>query len=249
MGNVASIAMSFALFGIALLIIWWATNDGTTMSMLLALAGIGILSLAIMLFFFSPSRLIRDEVCDSMVVSSVLSLNGMLSSLLVGQTGIYAPARGERVIKVFIPASSVGEEEIGKLNPGVEVFDVKGPVKGISLTPPGSGLFMNAVEMGAVFTREGLESEIKDVLENGMELVSSLSVAREGDRIAVSMRGMANMGLCRSIRRTDPAICTRMGCPICSSIACMLVAGTGKKVRIESVEEKGNSLTVTYRLF
>jgi hypothetical protein len=60
---------------------------------------------------------------------------------------------------------------------------------------------------------------------------------------------MANAGLCSSIRNIDPAICTRMGCPICSSIACMLVSGTGRKVRIEKVEDTGKALIVTYRLF
>ncbi len=248
-GNIASIAMAFALFGAVLLIIWWATNDGSTMSMLMALSGIGIISLAIMLFFFSPSTYIRDDVCDSMVATDVLSLNSVLSSLLVSASGIYVPVGKEGTIKVFIPASNLGDGDISKLSPGVEVFDVRGPIKGLSLTPPGYGLFRNAVDMGAIFTLEGLESEIKDVMENGMELVSSLSVVRQGDSVIVSMRGLASAGLCRSIRKADPAACTRMGCPICSSIACMIVSGTGRKVKIEKIEDAGKMLIATYRLF
>jgi hypothetical protein len=247
-GGISSVAMAFALFGLILLIMWWATNDGSAMSMLMALSAIGIILLAIMLFFFSPYTYIRDDVCDSMMVSNLLSLNSMLSSLLVSQPGIYAPVGNDGAIKVFIPASSLGDEGVSRIRPGVEVFEARGDIKGISLTPPGYGLYKNAVDMGAVFTQEGLESEIKDVLENGMEL-ASVSVSSDGDRVAVSIRNMANAGLCSSIRNIDPAICTRMGCPICSSIACMLVSGTGRKVRIEKVEDTGKALIVTYRLF
>ncbi|AFD00167.1 hypothetical protein Mtc_1413 [Methanocella conradii HZ254] len=247
-GGMSSIAMAFALFGAVLLIMWWATNDGSTMSMLMALSAISIILLSIMLFFFSPYTYIRDDICDSMMVSNLLSLNSMLSSLLVVQPGIYAPVGNDGAIKVFIPASSLSDEDVSGISPGVDVFYTRGSVKGISLLPPGYGLFRNAVEMGAVFTGEGLEGEIKDVLENGMEL-ASLSVSNEGDRVTVLMRNMANAGLCNSIRKADPAICTRMGCPICSSIACMLVSGTGRKVRIEKVEDTGKALMVTFRLF
>ncbi len=247
-GGISSIAMAFTLFGAILLVMWWATNDGSSMSMLMALSAIGIILLAIMLFFFSPYKYIRDDVCDSMMVSSLLSLNSMLSSLLVSQPGIYAPVGDSGAIKVFIPASSLGDEDVSRIKPGVEVFEARGDVKGISLIPTGYGLYRNAVNMGAVFTQEGLEGEIKDVLENGMEL-ASLSISREGDRVIVSMRSMANAGLCSSIRKADPAICTRMGCPICSSMACMLVSGTGRKVKIEKVEDTGKALMVTYRLF
>jgi len=237
-------AIVFAVFGLLLLALWLATNDGSSMSMFLALAGIGIIALAIMLYFFMPSRYLRDDVSDATAISSVLALNKVLSSMLVGTGGIYTNNNG--LVRVFIPITPV--TDIGTLSPGVEVFDVKGTAKGISLVPPGNGLFRLAAGMGGVFTREGLESEIKDVMENGMELASSVGVRQDGDNIMITLAGMANGGMCRSIRESDPDVCTRTGCPVCSFLACMAVAGTGQKVRIEKVEESDRVLNITLRL-
>jgi len=102
--------------------------------------------------------------------------------------------------------------------------------------------------MGAAFTQEGLEGEIKDVMENGLELASTVDVRRDGDVITISMAGMANKGMCRSIRSEDPDVCARTGCPVCSFLACMAAAGTGKNVRIEKVEGSDSVLNITLRL-
>lgn len=244
--RVKAAALVFFIFGLVLMALWLATNDGSSMSMFLVLAGIGIISLAIMLYFFTPSRYLRDDVSDAAAISGVLSLNKLLSSMLVGTGGITSSNNG--LIRVFIPISSIDEKSMISLSPGVEVFDVKGPAKGISLAPPGLGLYQLASGMGAVFTQEGLESEMKDILENGMELASSVSVRRDGDIISIALFGMANEGMCRSIRSGDPDVCARTGCPICSFLACMAASGTGKKVRIEKAGESGKALNITLRL-
>jgi hypothetical protein len=245
--RITAIAAAFALLGIALLGLWLLTNDGSSMSMLLSMAGIGIISLSVMLYFFSPSNYLRDTVCDAMAISDIMTINKVLSSLLVESAGIYIPG-SDGVVKVFIPVSRPGENEIGLIRPGTDVFDVKGPVKGISLSPPGYGLFQHAVGIGAVFTPEGLESEVKDVIENGLELAASASVKREGGQVMVSLRDLVSHGMCRSIRAADPNVCMRTGCPICSFVACMIASGTGKKARLKSVNAGDRTINLTYEL-
>lgn len=239
-------AVALAVFGALVLALWLATNDGSAMSMLLALAGIGVVALAIMLYFFTPSRFLRDDVCDASSMSGVISLNGVLASMLVGTAGVHA-ARGE-MVRVFIPIARADAADLARLRPGVAVFDVAGPVKGISIVPPGLGLFRLATGMGAAFTHEGLEGEIRDVMESGMELASSAAVRRDGDAITVSLRGMANSGLCRSIRESDPGICTRTGCPVCSFIACMVASGTGRNVQLDGARESDGVISLGFRL-
>lgn len=241
-------AFTFAILGIMLLALWFATKDDTSTSMLLFLAGIGIISLSIMLIYFSPSRYVTDAVSDSMAISGVLSLDRMLSSLLVDPGGIYMPPGKEGLLKVFIPISRLEQKDIDLLDLSVNVFEVKGPVKGISLTPPGYGLYQHASGMGAVFTPDGLESEMKDVMENGLELASSMNIKRSDDQITIILSGLTNEGLCHSIRKTDPVVCTRVGCPVCSLMACMIVSGTGKKARIEKIDAKERTLTVVFKL-
>lgn len=237
-----------ALFGFIVLGFWLLTNNGSTESMLLSIAGISIVALAIMLYAFSPSRFLRGDVSDAISVTSILSLNKVLSSLLIEPRGIYIPSTQGGAVKVFIPLKAVDEKVLAQVSPGSGVFNVNGPVKGIALQPPGLGLFLYAQRMGAVFTTEGLDSGIRDVLENGMELASSVSVKPGADRFLVSMRDVANRGLCEAIRREDPMICTRMGCPVCSCVACMIAEGTGRRVRIGNVSVNGKNIEVTYEL-
>jgi hypothetical protein len=237
-----------ALFGFIVLGFWLLTNNGSTESMLLSMAGISIIALAIMLIVFSPSRFLRGDVSDAMSLSSIISLNKVLSSLLIEPRGIYMPSSHGGTLKIFIPLKNVDEKDLVQVSPGSGVFNVNGPVKGITLQPPGFGLFAYAKRMGAVFTTEGLDSGIKDVLENGLEMASSVSVKPGNDRFLVSMRDVTNRGLCDMIRREDPAICTRMGCPVCSCVACMIAEGTGRRVRIANVNVNGKNVDVTYEL-
>jgi hypothetical protein len=241
-------SIALALLGALLFGFWLYTNDGSAMSMLLLMAGVTLLSVAAMLYFFTPSRYLREEVSDAISVSSIVSLNRVLASLLIEPRGIYMPSAFGGALKIFIPLKDIDEKDIAQITPGSGVFNVNGPVKGITLQPPGFGLFAYAQRIGAVFTTEGLDSGIKDVLENGLELASSVSVKPGSDRFLVSMRDMTNRGLCDAIRREDPAICTRMGCPVCSCVACMIAEGTGRRVRIANVNVNGKNVDVTYEL-
>lgn len=246
--HVIGTSLALALLGALVTGFWLITNDGSTTSMLLLLAGISLLALSVILFFFSPSRYLRDDVSDALGLSNTLALHKVLSSLMVQSKGVYISDGPHGPVKVFLPLSALDGGEVASIVPGSGVFNVAGPIKGISLVPPGYGLFRYAVRIGAVFTDEGIENEIKDVMERGMELASSVNVKREGDRVVVSLRSIVNQGMCRSIRSEDPGICLRTGCPICSFAACMVSAGTGKKVRLDHVSVNGGTIHLTYEL-
>jgi hypothetical protein len=224
-------------------------NDGSTMSMLLLIAGTSIVSLSIMLYFFSPSVYLRSEVCDAMSLSNTMSIDNILTSLLVESSGIYVPA-DDALIRVFIPLSSkTSASDISSIGVENEIFKVSGhSVKGIYLIPPGYGLFKYSRSIGAVFTQEGLENEIKDVVENGLELASRVTVKREGDHVMVSLGNIANISLCQAIRKENPGICSQIGCPVCSFIGCMVVSGMGRKARIVSAGAEDHIIKVTFEL-
>ncbi len=241
-------SLALALLGALVIGFWFITNDGSVMSMLIILAGISVLTLSAILFFFSPSGYLRDDIADAICLSNTLTLNKVLSSLMVESKGIYVPGGQTGTIKVFLPLSRLNDLELASIVPGSNVFNVSGPTKGISIAPPGYGLFQHAARTGAIFTEEGLENEIKDVLERGMELASSVNVKREGSQVRVSLRGIVNHGMCSSIRAEDPGICLQMGCPICSFVACMVAAGTGKKVMLEHVSVDKRTIHLTYGL-
>ena len=224
------------------------TNDGSVVSMLLLLCGLALLTISIMLWFFSPSRYLRSEVVDAMVMSNALNINDMVSSLLISSRGVYIPASQAGATKVFLPLSSSSSSVTDvSIAPG-QVFSVTGSAKGITLTPPGYGLFAYSRRIGALFTEEGMENEIRDIMENSLELASGVSVKRDGDKVYITMKDIANREMCSSLRKENPLICVQAGCPICSLLGCMVVDATGRKARVESVKAEGKTISLTYEL-
>ena len=241
-------AIFLAALGIIVLAIWAVTYDPSNqMSMLLFLAGIGVLVVALLLYFFSPARFVRDDVCDAMAISDVMTLNKVMGSLMIESRGIYTPAAKAGITRLFIPLSS-NAVDISNIEQGPGIFNNKGPVKGLSIIPPGHGLFLYSMKIGAAFTDEGLDNEIRDVLVNGLELAAEASVKREGGLVVVAMRDIVNKGLCSSIRAEDQSVCTRTGCPICSFVACTVATGTGKNTRIKDIQVDGKLVKATFEL-
>lgn len=238
-----------SLIGIAILVFWYLTKSGSAMSMVVFLAGITLLSLAVLLYFMSPARFLRAEVSDGEVLGNTTNVGKILSGMLIEAKGVHVPASQAGELKVFIPASD-GQRipfEAMKASGGIFILPKDG-ARGILLNPPGYGLMRQARQIGISFSDAGLENELKDVLEKGMELASVATVKRTGDEVHVSLTNLANTGLCQSIRKEQPGLCTQIGCPICSFIACAIVEGTGFPVRIKTITVEGNVLRTTFEL-
>ena len=216
--------------------------------MLILLAGITVISLAILLYFLSPARFLRAEVADAMALSSVTNIEKVLKSLLVESPGVYIPAAQAGATSLLIPVSGkIDQSGMRQAASGIFIQPGTG-AGGLMLEPPGYGLLAYVMGIGASFTDEGLESEVRDALENSLELAGNVTVKRQGDDILVSMRDLANSGMCAAIRKGHPGICMQAGCPVCSFVACAIAEGTGRMVRIERVSVKGRTLNATFKL-
>jgi hypothetical protein len=243
-------AIVLAAFGSTLLIVGFSLNHESRASLLLMLSGIGAIAVAIIFFFFSLYRYIRSDVCDSMLVSNALSLGRILSYLNPASNAVYCPISADSV-SAIIPISVDIDSGVAKeifAKDGVSINIDGSETRGILLTPPGNGIFSNALGIGAHFSPGSLENSIKDVVENGLELASTVSVRREDGRLYVAMENIANWGMCRSIRMEDDRICGMVGCPICSSISCMVASGIGRNVRVEKLSADGGRIELIYEI-
>lgn len=243
-------AVGIAIIGIVVLGIWAISRDASATSMLMFLTGISVICIGLIMYYLSPYRHIRSEVCDAISISNVTNLNKVLSSLLIASKGIYLPAGQGGHTKVFIPVSAeIGFEGPDDLATTTGIFSFSGKrVNGIVLEPPGQGLLTYSWNMGAMFTADGLEHEIKDLLENGLEIASKVNVFIDDNTVRVTMERVAIEGMCASVRREDPALCEQIGCPLCSFIACIVADGTGRKARIEKIIADRGKIDLTVEL-
>ena len=241
-------AIALFVLGLAVVALWALTNTGQTMSMLILLAGVTVIALALLLYFLSPARFLRAEVADALALSGTANLKRVLDAMLVEAPGVCVPSARAGTTRLFIPVSGALDPASVPRATGGTFITREAGTPGIMLEPPGYGLLAYMRQIGATFTDEGLENEVRDALENSLELASGVVVRREGDAITVSMRDLANAGMCAAVRKERPGTCTQTGCPVCSFVACAIAEGTGRMVRIKGVEFKDKVLNVSFSL-
>lgn len=240
-----------AILGLCVLAAGLATNNGSLLSALLPLAGICILTFAIMFWFFTPSRELRSEVCDALAVADSITINGLLATMPIKSNGVYVPSGQIGKTKVFLLLSDEsGDNPMPEVtgNEGITMIE-GGQTNGIYVTPPGEGLLEHAKALGASFNPEYMEKEMRESMVDALELASDLRIRRDGDHVSVALYNIANKGLCQALRKEEPEACARLGCPVCSFAGCMVAESTGKKTRINGVDVSGDRILLTYDLF
>jgi hypothetical protein len=220
----------------------------SNMSLLLLLAGIAVVVLAILLYFLSPARSLRTEVADALALSGTENVEKLLASLLIDARGVYVPSAQAGATRLLIP---VGGTPAGAGLPNADGgFFVRpgGSDGGVLLEPSGYRLLAHLREIGATFTPEGLENELKDALENSLELAGRVAVRRAGNEVHVTASDLANAGMCATIRKERPGACTQIGCPVCSLMACAIAEAARRRVVLDRVSVEGRTLSATFRL-
>lgn len=238
-----------AAIGLIVFILGYITDNGSTLSAILMLAGVCVLSFSIMFYFFSPRRELRSEVYEAASIPSALAIVDVLSAIHIESNGVYVPASRTGRSRVFLPISdndfgsiSVISGQVGKV--------VAGPSgsSGIYITPPGEGLLEYARSIGANFYPDGLEKVVQDLLVNGTELATRAHIRRDGDRVTVTMYNIAYKEMCNAIRRKNPSLCLWIGCPVCSFAGCMVAESANMNARVDGVDVHGDEVKVTYKL-
>lgn len=248
LGRINWALVVLVIFGILLIWASFLENVSSQLAITMALAGISITAASILYFFVSPSRLIDSEVSDAMSLSNAVLVNTLLEPLIGDAKGVYIPSSAIGVTQVLIMTQ---DSEFSKayLDKAASVTGINtGNNSCIFITPPGYGLYSYVESLGASFTHEGLEDQIRDVLVNGLELAPSAEVSYIQGSVQVRINGLSDSPLCKAMRQTGERACKLVGCPICSFIACMVVEGTGMRAMVSNVKLDESAVILTYRL-
>lgn len=237
--KVGYIFLSFGIIALALSIIY--------NSSILAFIGLGLTLWGGLFLFIKPVRYVKANLLDSTAISSLTAIDKILTELDYHGKGIYLPPRRlkeRKEVVIFVPKKKrilipqPKEVAQGKvfINPD-----------GIYLPPLGQGLLtLYEKELGTDLTKVNLNylrTNLPKLLIEDLELLEDLEISTHQDSVHVKMIGSVYESLCNQVRN-HTNICSRLGCPLCSSIACALAKATGKAVVIERNEPSTDGKTV-----
>jgi hypothetical protein len=225
-----------------------------TSSPILAFIGLGLAFWGILLLYIKPTKYIKNELLDTTTISSLTNIDKLITDLKYNGKPIYISPRTLKELKasvVFISATSETTlpptEEISK-----EKIFLKNP-NGLRLTPPGLALAsLIEKEMGTDLSTadiDYLQNNLAKVLIEDLEIAEDFEMEINDDAIHIKIKRPIYRDLCNQVRKLQN-ICPNIGCPLCSSIACMLTRATGKPVIIEKAEssQEGTIIDIFYRV-
>jgi len=217
-------------------------------SSILAFIGLGLTFWGALLLFIKPTKYVKANLLDSTALSSLKTIDQIITDLNYKGKAIYLPPRYLKETKggtVFIPskkdliippAEEVAEEKVFLKNP-----------QGICLTPPGLSLAnLYEKELGKDFAKldlNYLQNNLPKLFIEDLEMAEDLEINIEDNMIQVKITRSIYKDLCNEVRKL-PKICGSLGCPLCSSIAIVLTRATGKAVIIEKTEVPKDGKTI-----
>jgi len=222
-------------------------------SSILAFIGLGLTLWGSLFLFVKPTKYVKLNVFDSTTLSSLKNIDKILTELNYQGQGIHLPPRHLKELKegvVFVPMNKgtliPREEDVAKEKICMNL-------DGICLTPPGQGLLnLYEKELGTDLSKTNLNylrNNLPRLLVEDLEILEAFEINEQDDKVYVKMKGSVYQGLCNHLRN-NAKICSRLGCPLCSSIACALAKVIGKAVILESSEllSDGKTVETWYRL-
>jgi hypothetical protein len=205
-------------------------------SSILAFIGLGLALWGGLFFFIKATKYVKVSVFDATIMSSLLAIDKTLTELNIQGQGVYFPPKDFKKKNVFVVVPLKGQRYMPKAETLAEgkVFLNS---KGICLIPPGQGLMnLYEKELRKDFSKRDLNyltNKLPKALIENLEILEDIEIKKQDEDIVyVKMKGTFHAGLCKQFRGYRGI--ARLGCPICSSLACALVKATDEAVTIKS---------------
>ena len=202
-------------------------------STVLAFIGLGLTFWGVLLLFIRPRKYVRSDLMDSTALSSLTTIDRVITDLGYSEKGIYIPASNPEKTVVFIPSQPL------KTIPKAEEIErqtfVKDP-NGIVMVPPGlelANLFER--ELGVQLSKcslETLSERLPKLLIEDLEMVQDVQMQVDGNNVHFTFVESIYSDFCMALSASTK-VCSSLGCPICSAMACVLAQATGKPIAFE----------------
>jgi hypothetical protein len=214
-----------------------------------AFIGLGLTFWGALLLFIKPSGYLKAELMDSALLSPIMMTDRMLGELGYSGNGIYMRDNKQESF-VFVPAENTAEIPTSSQ---LERNIFLASPKGVILPPPGQSLanFLEEELGGRLTIRElaSLQGRLAKVLIENLEIAKDFEMQLEAGQVRFRFIESAYASLCRELM-DKTRICSTIGCPLCSAMACILTASTQRPIAFEgeTLSENQRVMEAKYRI-
>lgn len=239
-----AISLAILLYGIGTVsLIYSVFLESTVFTFI----GLGLTFWGALLLFIRPQKYVRSDLLDSTALSSLKTVDHVMTELGYNQKGVYIPSSNPEKVVAFIPSEPLTNipkpEEIEK-----QTF-INNP-RGVIIIPPGIEL-ANLIESRLKLEKrsiENLKEQLPKLLIEDLEIFQDFYMQLDGNTVHIKFAESIYSDLCKKLQDTN--ICSSIGCPICSAMACILAKASGKPVIFEkdSRSPDGKTTDSWYRI-
>lgn len=217
---------------------------------IMAIAFIGLtLSLwGILFLLVLPESYVKKEVMDSISSSSLQAIDQIISELNLEGKTMYMPFQKELYLKYDLEFQNefvyVSKKNAPIRDTVMQAFMKNG--EGLRLNPTGLGL-ANIIQEKSRQQFQNLDLHslpdiLPPIITRELGIADKFEMEIKENEVYIKITKPITKKLCEGIKHLSPNV----GCPICSSIACILTRATRKPLTIEKCVLKNNVIEAQF---
>jgi len=243
--KIGLVLLSFGTSGMVLSMVY---GSSVLAFISLTLALWGLLFLRVL-----PAKYVKSEVMDCMTSSSLSAINQIIEDSKVQGRAIYIPVPRE----LYLPYTLGVRNEfvfISKRNVNIETaleHALMRKPRGLRLIPPGLAL-ANLMEKRTNLDFHNLDLNsiteiLPSIIAHDLEMTHEFKISRKENEVHTEAREPICRDLCKEVSNMQ-YLCSNVGCPLSSSIACILTRVTNKPITIERCITRNNTIETSFQI-
>lgn len=214
--------------------------------------------IGVLLAYLSFWPTVPTEIVGGALMPMMNNLEALFKNLRVNDYATYIGPREREnpaSYRAFIPLSGDAKAKLPKLKIMDEILitpDDHSEANGLVLEPPGADLLVTLERESGEDIGSVKLSDLQDALNNGivksLELASSLRLTFEDSKAYLVLEGDALWEFTKELAQKAPILCERVGCPLCSLVACALTKSSHRPVRFQGAKHIDRKHKSSYEL-